>query len=436
MKKLFSPVIFLVCFFSAQEVTALDLNGAVGMALKNHEAILMARETVVRSELGIDKARSNILPKLTLEGNYTRFSDKKTSSGFLLQPEDSVRFEVRLEQPVYSGGRSFSLMRQARKSLDDSRTGTDEVREEVAIETVRAYYAVLRDLREVEISDASLKRSNEQKRVAEAKLRIGTGTKSEFLRSGAEAAGAEAELTRARAQLNDSQTLLKRLTGAAGPIDVTYEPREPIDTTVRPVEIFVETALENRRDYKRKLIAEEIAEEGVLFAKGSFMPTFSLEGIYIYRDQTPSTTFLLNDVAYGGMTVKFPVYEGGLRRAELREARSSVREAELARLDLRREIELEVRVSYNRMVSAASAIGSFTEQVSFARENYAMVFKQFKLGISDNLDVIDADTTLVEAEKGLLSATFTHELAAMELLKSSGVLLDTVLKKLNGEGAR
>jgi outer membrane protein len=414
--------------FSAAPASALGLHEAFNLALGNHEAILIARESIVQSELGIDKAFSRILPKLTLEGNYTRFSDKKTASGFLLQPEETNRFEVRVEQSIYAGGKSLSLIRQARKRLTDSHKGMEEVREEVIIITARAYYGVLKATREVEIEQASLRRAEEQRKVAGARLKVGAATKSELLRAEAEVAGISAELTRAEAVLKDAGALLRRITGVEGPIEVS--PPEQKESAEGTVEEFVERAFENRKDYLRTKIAEEIATESIQFAKGNFKPSLTLEGVFTHREQSPGTAFLLEDTTFAGLTVEFPVFEGGLRRAELSEARSKLREAELERLKLKREIELGVRTAYNDMQTSASVIDSFEQQVSFADENYNMVFKQFTFGLANSVDVIDADTTLVSAQRGLSRATFDFELATLELLKSAGMLLEEVENKI------
>jgi outer membrane protein len=411
-----------IWLFSVTPVFALSLHEAFELALKNHEAVHLARESMVQSELGIDKAYSEVLPSLTVEGIYTRFKNEKTASGFLLQPQDSTRFEVRVEQPIYSGGKSSSLIRQAKKKLTDSQKGVEEVSEEVIIITARAYYEVLKAKKEVEIEEASLRRVEEQRSVAEARLRVGAATKSELLRAEAEVAGTMAELTRAKSVLKDAEALLRRVTGVEGPIDVSPpEPEEPLE---EPVEEFVELAFSKRKDYIRREIAEEIASEGIRFAKGNFMPSLTLEGVYSNRDQSPTTSFLLRDSTFAGLTFEFPIFEGGLRRAELREARSKLRQAELERRDRKREIELGVSTSYNNIGTAASVIDSFKRQVSFAEENYSMVFKQFTFGLSDSVDVIDADTTLVSAQRGLSRASFDYELATLELLKSAGMLLN------------
>jgi outer membrane protein TolC len=79
MKKFFISVFSLWMWLPiAPAASALDLDEAFELAVKNHEAVLRAGESVVQSELGINKAFSNLLPTLTVEGTYTRFSDKKT----------------------------------------------------------------------------------------------------------------------------------------------------------------------------------------------------------------------------------------------------------------------------------------------------------------------------------------------------------------------
>ncbi len=138
MKKFLSAVFFTgTVLYGTLPAYALGLQEAFELAVKNHEAVLIARESIAQSEFGIDKAFSNLLPTVTVEGTYTRFSDKKTQSGFLLQPEDSSLLELRLEQPIYSGGKSLSFLRQARKKLIDSKKGLEEVREEIIIFTCR-----------------------------------------------------------------------------------------------------------------------------------------------------------------------------------------------------------------------------------------------------------------------------------------------------------
>jgi outer membrane protein TolC len=175
-----------------------------------------------------------------------------------------------------------------------------------------------------------------------------------------------------------------------------------------------------------KSIEVEMAGDGIDYAKSRFKPDLDLEGVYTYRDQTPKTSFFLEDSAYAGLKLTIPFYDGGERKAVLAEARSKLREAELARGDYRKAVELQVRRAYSKLKSTATVRESYREQVAFARENYDMVFKQYSLGVADNVAVIDAETTLVQAEMGLLGADFDRDLSAVMLMRATGTLLDEV----------
>ena len=189
-------------------------------------------------------------------------------------------------------------------------------------------------------------------------------------------------------------------------------------------EELIARALKGRRDYRQAMIEEEIAHEEVKSARGSFLPTLTLLGLYINREQEPSTTFLLNDSVAGSLVLSYPLFEGGLRRAELREAKSMRRGSELRRMSLRKDIELEVRAALHAVESLNAVTESFTRQVAFSEENYEMVFKQFKYGLATNVDVIDADTTLVSGQSGLMNALYDLQIALLDLKFAVGILLD------------
>lgn len=415
----------------------LTLREAWRMALDNHEGISIAAELVNQSDLDVDRAYSGVLPSLTVEGTYTRYTKEKSGINFLVQPEDSSRLEIRLTQPIYSGGREWSALRQAKKRYASSVIGAEDVREQVVIVTARAYYNMLRAGKLFEITEASLKRAREQLRVSSAKFQVGTVTKAEVLRAEAEVAEKVAEVVRARADLRDARETLKRITGIEGEVDLPGGSkggdhalsglRSDSDTdTPDTIDTLLQEALTKRRDFRQVVIQEEIASEGIGYAKGNFMPKLAIEGVHSLRDQTPETTFFLDEATYAGLILSFPVFEGGLRRAELAQARSKLREAELQRVALRRDLELEIRRTYNNMETSLSVIDSFEKQLAFANESYTMVFKQYKHGLADNIDLIDAETTLVSAELNLMRSTLAYQLLQLELKRSVGVLLEEV----------
>jgi outer membrane protein TolC len=76
------------------------------------------------------------------------------------------------------------------------------------------------------------------------------------------------------------------------------------------------------------------------------------------------------------------------------------------------------------MEAAMAVIESYRKQLSFAEEDYKMVFEQFKFGLATTVDVIDSDATLISAERSLMNGTYDFQLAILELKHSVGLLLE------------
>ena len=418
----FSSLLLTVYCLMPTEVHAEDkvitLSDAWRSAIASYETIMLSQEDLFQAEKGIDKALSQILPSLTADADYTQYSEGVSS----VQPENSSSFSLKLTQPLYSGGKEWSLWRQAKKKTEANKRSLEATKEKIMLNVAQAYYAVLKAEKTVEIKEAALKRAMEQRRVASARFQVGEVTKSVVLRAEAEVAGAEAEHANAKKDLLVAKDKLARLIGVLEDFKVSDPNIQPLPDT--NLDTWTSLSLEKRQDYMQSKIEEEVAEEGINYAFGNFLPSFKLEGVYTKRDQDPKT-FLFNDESmFAGVIFTYPLFEGGLRKAELDEAKSKRRQAEFKKVSIKKDIELEVREAFHNLETFTSVIESHKRQVSFAEENYNMVFKQFSYGLATNVDVIDANTTLVSSQSNLVNAIYDYQTAIIELKKRVGILFE------------
>lgn len=395
---------------------------AYRLAIENHEYVRMAGEGVNQADANYDKALSQLLPRLNAEGSYTAYSKEVKSGTFTIQPDDTSRVDVKLTQPLYSGGREWAARRQAIKTLEKMRLGAAGAQEAVMRSTARAYFGALKAGKDVEIKKAALKRAEERRKVSEARLKVGDITKAAVLRAEAVVAGAEADMTKADGELVNARNLLKRLVGVPDDFDLV-EP--PMMLMLAPShEEAVKAAYVKRLDYRQSALEKGVAEEGVDYAKSGYYPSLRLEGVYSWKEQNPRTTFFQQESIYGAVVLSFPIFEGGLRIAEVSEARSKLRDADLKRLALKRDIELQITEAINRMNTAKAIIESYKKQAAFAEEDYKMVFEQFKHGLATTVDIIDADASLISAQSSFMNSTYDYELSKLEYKAVIGALLE------------
>src|SRR3990170_5557345 len=398
-----------------------SLKEAYDLALKNHESVKIAGEVLYQLEQTRKKAVSNILPVITADGSYTKYSEEKISTSLdnVIQPDNSLNYSLRLSLPLYRGGKEWSALRQARHMVEAGERGVEITKEDVVLAVSYAYLGRLKIQKEKEIKDADLKRAEEWSRVASARFKVGEVTKTAVLRADAETAGIQADLSSVRKELLISEDRLARLIGLKSGFDIAEPPQKHIPDGM--IDGFILTALNNRNEYLKASAEVEIESEGVRYAKGGLMPTIRLDGVYAGRDQDPaSSAFFNKESIYASITLTYPLYEGGLRVAEVREAESKFREAGLKKISLAKEIELEVRDASYSIDAIKSAIEFYRTQLSFAEENYNTVFKQFTYGLATNADVIDANSTLVTAQSSLSNSTIDLQLAIIELKKRMG----------------
>jgi outer membrane protein len=285
------------------------------------------------------------------------------------------------------------------------------------------FYGVLRAQKNAEIQTRNVERLKEHRRLAELRYKVGEVTESILLRAEAELASANADLVSRERDMAVAKRELALLTGLSGDVEIVEPavPEVPEDSMPQ----WLEQAQTNRDEVERSRLDERIAEERVSFARGNFKPSLALEGQYSRRkqDPNPKPNFLIEDNWMVAATVDFPLFEGGLRKAELRQARSRLEQSRLQTARLNKDIDLEVTRAGLGLEAVSRALESRQDQLRFSKKNYEMVSKQFTFGLATNLDVLDANQTLIEAERDVTAATYDRHLAILEVQRSVGRFL-------------
>ncbi len=162
--------------------------------------------------------------------------------------------------------------------------------------------------------------------------------------------------------------VLARNVGIKGDFSLYEAPMAERD--IPPLEFFRDQAFAARADLKSLETQKKIAADQIRYAEGAYWPTVSLSGVYAGTDQYPATGNLVRDSFYAGIGLNFPFFEGGLRKADVSEAKARERQAALQYEDLKKGIDIEVKSTYLDLVTQKGILKFLNDQLVYARDNY------------------------------------------------------------------
>ncbi len=418
-----------------------SLDDLYRIALEKSEAIQIAEEDLFISKKQKDKAKAVLFPTLSAFGSHTRYTDDQIRGNTIVQPDYTNEWGLRFDQSLSLSGKEFTAFSIAKNGIEKSRYDLEAIKEGYLLNVASSFYTVLKAKKAHEIASANVERLTKHRNAAESRLKVGEATKTVLLRAEAELAGARSELIQSDNHLRLATAILARTAGITGDYNIKA-PRNEKDLDAREQELLhiltgdcrlpvldclKEKAFSERPEIITASVQKQIAEDTVNYTRGSYWPDIALEGVYYREENDPSTSFGLDERIYGAVKFNFPFFEGGLRVAEVGEAKAQLRQADLNLRDIRHSIGVEVEDAYLNLLTMSAVLDQLQAEVAYASDNYRAVTKQFQYGLANSIDVMDANTVLVTAERERANVEYDYQLALLKVRRATGTFLKTVL---------
>ena len=413
-----------------------SLDALYRLALTRSNSVKVAAENTYISEREKDRAMAVLIPKFSAFGSYTAYN----RAAIELQPNNTSSWGLKLNQSFSLSGRELTALNIAEEGITKSGLDLKSVQEAYLLNVASDYFMVLKAKKSLEIAHANVERLTKYRDAAQTRLKVGEITKTVLLRAEAELTGAQSQLIISENNLKLAKAVLARTVGIEGDYDVTDSPLSSGDgngpaesgpltdgCSISDIACLKLTALAERQELKAAEFEKEIAEKQIRYTKGSYWPDISLEGAYIRREDSPTNVFTNNESIYGLVRIDYPFFEGGLRRAEVRQSEARYRQSEYNFNDLKDSVNVQVEDAYLKVNTVGGILENLKAELKYARDNYNGITKQFEYGLANSLDVMDANNLLVTAERQLANAEYDYELAILQLRRATGTLLKTVV---------
>ena len=182
-------------------------------------------------------------------------------------------------------------------------------------------------------------------------------------------------------------------------------------------------ALRDRPDYKAQQEREANAR---LMASATVMerlPSLAAFGDYgssgsAFGNSLPTRTY--------GISLKVPLWDGARRDARRAESASQHRAEAVRTNDVREQIELDVRLALDALSSAQDEVKVAKDGLDLAESELEQARRRYQAGISDSLEVTDAQTRLERARDNQTAALYNYNVARIDLAQAMGVVRRTI----------
>ena len=122
-----------------------------------------------------------------------------------------------------------------------------------------------------------------------------------------------------------------------------------------------------------------------------------------------------------GVVAEYSLFDGGVNKARINQAEIKLSQVGQSELQVQQLIEFEVRSAYLNMKEAEKLIKVAEEGIKNSQESFRIAQLKYNEGIATNTEVIDAQSTLIEAETNHLNALYDYNINRAALVKAMGM---------------
>jgi outer membrane protein len=424
-------VLFLTaCFAAAQTPPApppLTLQDAEALALKNHPQVQAAQLNYQASQQQVAEARAAYFP--TIEGDVTGSQGNPQSrigAGYLAASRLWDRFGqgITINQLITDSGRTRNLVASNRLQAQASSQQYQATRFDVLLHVNQAYFDALH-------AQALVKVANET--VAARQLLVDQVTElaQNKLRSQLDVAFASVNLAQAKLlqiRANDNvQQAFAELTRALGlEQEQTYKLNEEPLPPSPPADSrdMVAQAFQQRPELAGMRLQRDSAYRFERAERDLSLPTVSLIGVGGFIPYIHQLTAVPVPPEYesAAVNVEIPIFNGGLFTARREAARYKAQAADQRVRDLEETVARDVRVAWSDSQTAYHQLDVTAELLRQATMALDLAQGRYTLGLSNIVELTQAQLNLTEAEVENLGAKYDYQRAYAGLRYATGGL--------------
>jgi outer membrane protein len=427
-----------------QTSKSLTLSKAIEIALSNQPSLVNAAAQKQSAQERITQAKTRFQPTATVSSTYQKsYAENLTQSfaGGVQVQQVTVGRNASLSQQtaglnwrLLDNGQRKLALRQAEQGLDSATFSEKNTIQTVIGNVSDAYFSVLRNEAIVRVNQAQVARTKQLLEQVNAQISAGTAAAKDYLQPESDYLNAQVNVLNAQVSVDIAYAQLRNAMGmpsmtlstladvasAQGDLPITAQFVNGKDEA-ETIQKLVAQAVQNRPDIALSRQTIETNQIGVEQAKLALRPTMSVDtGI---QEQLNSNYQLLKRNGNNrqiGVSVSYPVFDGGNLRSQARVSEQTVRTSEAQLRTTEQQVIFEVEQAYRNLRQAQITLPATEKAQTAAQNNYERAQTAQQVGTGPLTDVIIAQTTLTQAQLNAVQALYNYYSADARLARSLG----------------
>jgi outer membrane protein len=415
-------------------VRADDLLQIYDIAVQSDPLLREAEQRLFATKEIEPQARALLLPNVAVQGTAD-YNDVTLSGRGVTGGSRSDRFVTQgvqavVNQTVYNRA-NWMTLKQTGDKIAQAEAQYRNSQIELMVRTTQAYFNVLQAADAVTVSEALVRADERQLEQSKQRFEVGLVAITDVNDSQASYDRSKANLITAKRTLDNAWEALRVI---VGPLSVPLarlgdtlplSPPEPND-----VQAWADSARRNNFGIIASTEAVASAKMQIEIAKSGFYPTLGLQAGYdIARSGAEFNTD--SNTAFVGLTLNVPIYQGGAVVSQTRQAGYNFRAAQDQLDQTRRLVDQQVKDAFRGIISSIEDVKARQAAVVSARSSLESTEAGLEVGTRTQVDVLNAQRQLFQAEFDYLSSRYTYIINGVKLHQATSTLSRDVLAKGN-----
>lgn len=419
-------------------VLSLSLQDAIQRGLRYNLGLMLSNQGQRQAVGARLAARSRLLPDLTARASY--MAEQVNLATFGLPPFPGIPpvvgpFEVFDARGLVSQRildfSSWNSLHARSDALKAAQYSYQDARDTVVLVVGGTYMQAVASSARIDAVRAQLQTATAVYQQSVDMKNAGLTAAIDVLRSQVEMQAQQQRLLAVQNDFEKQKLTLARTIGLPGEQAFTLTDSMPFTPAPRlTLQQAIEQAYRSRADYQSAQSLLHAAEMAKKAASDERLPTLSFNGDYGDIGNRPASS---HGTFTAAAALKVPIFQGGKVRADVLQADAQLQQRRSQVEDMRGRIEYEVRTAFLDLKTAADQVNVARSSVDLASQQLAQARDRFAAGVTDTIEVTQAQEALAAANENYISALFAHNMAKLSLARALGIAEEASKKFLGGK---